>query len=260
MVSENQAFKKSSQIKMGSCLIFRQFLFSFLILLSLNSLYALAPDDDLSPVPAVHNLWLNNVFVPDDAGVMYSIRDTYRSWLDTEEYVDNWSLESTRIYHVPTPEQKKSYTSKIFLKYADKRLSGEVKRSKEGSTLYAIGQAQKALRPQAEVRMAPQVKIKFRGRFLEGKGMVHIYNPIADYQTTINYRGQTQMTLSKEIRPTGIFASINYELWNDTWVAAFDRRLTEKWSTRLSSSQNDEIMAFTKQADTRIEFFFNHYF
>jgi hypothetical protein len=262
MVYEIQTLEKLSQKKVGSCLIFRQifFLLSITLLVNSNSSYALAPDDDMSPVPAVHNLWLNNVFVPDDAGVMNSIKETYDSWAQTEEYVDNWNLESTKLYKVPTPEEKKAYSSKIFLKYADKRLSGEVKRSKEGSTMYAIGQAQKALRPQAEVRMAPQVKVKFRGRFLEGKGMIHVYNPIMDYQTTINYKGDVQMTASKEIKPVGIFASLNYEVTNDSWVAAFDRKLTEKWSTRLSSSQNDETMAFTRVADTRLELFFNHYF
>jgi len=262
MVYENQALKKISQLKIGSCLNFRQLCYFFFLwlILGTNSLFALAPDDDMSPVPAVHNLWLNNVFVPDDAGALYSIKDTYDSWLETEEYVDNWSLESTKLYKVPSPEEKKSYTSKIFLKYADKRLSGEVRKSKEGSTLYAVGQAQKALRPQAEVQMAPRVKVKFRGRVLERRIMMHVYNPLMDYQTTLNHKGEIIMAATREIKPVGIFASLNYELRNDSWVAAFDRRLTEKWSTRLSSTQNDETMAFSKTADTRLELFFNHYF
>ena len=191
---------------------------------------------------------------------MESWKSTYSSWVSLEEYMDNWNLASTNIYTLPTQEEKMSYTTKILLKYVDKRLSGEVRRSKEGSTLYAIGKAQKALKPQSEVSFAPNFKIKFKARIIQRRAIMLVKNPVMDYQATVNHRGEILMTLTRDISPLGVFASVNYETWEDRWVVALDRKLSDKFSTRLSSTQNDKTMAFRPEADTKIELFFNHYF
>ena len=246
--------------KVYECLNIRHILLTLgLCLASLNA-QAFVQDDDLSPIPMSHNVWVSKVFVPDDAGVFDSIRGTYASWINTEEYIDNWNLRSTKMYNVPTQAEKASYTGKILLKYIDKRISGEVRKADKGSTLYAVGQAQKALKPQSEVSVARNIKIKFKARVIQRRAIMLIKNPLMDYQATINTKGHLLMTLTRNIDSIGVFTSINYEKWNEYWVTSFDRPITNKISTRLSSSQSDKIMAFTRNADTRLEFFFNHYF
>ncbi len=218
------------------------------------------PNDEVESVPYKQTIWLQHVFVEDNAGVMNSIKNDFTQWEDEEEYARNWNLKSTGLYETPDQNAKKAHFNRKLLKYADKRLAGEVREAEEGSTLARVGRVQKALRPNTEARISQNIKIKFKARVLQGKAMVYIHNPLAQIDTTVDAKGRIDVEANRDIASLGIKAGAEYQANDGIWMARVDRQLTEKITARVSSTQSDKEMAFDKNADKRIEFFFSHSF
>ena len=100
------------------------------------------PDTEFSPAPEQKESWLSYVFVPDRAGVLDSMQKDFDNWRQTEEYADNWDMDSTGLYEkqlnreclnnrnsISTEacesEFKVRYFNRRILKYVDKRISGK---------------------------------------------------------------------------------------------------------------------------------------
>ncbi len=116
----------------------------------------------------------DNMFAEDDAGVMKDMKTNLSNWEKTEEYARVWDLQRTGLYVTPTSSEKGKYISKRLLRYADKRLSGEMKKADEGSTLHKVSRVEKNLRPNASVNMSKNFGLKFKARVLQGKAIVEV--------------------------------------------------------------------------------------
>lgn len=218
------------------------------------------PDVEIQEVPPREGVWLENVWVEDQAGVMTGMRNTLESWDREAEYARTWNLESTGLYVIKDQNDRKSYFNKNLLKYVDKRLSGEIKQAEKGSTLARVGQAQKALTPNAEVGVSESVKIKFKAKILQAKAFMIVKNDYLENSTEIDISGNLNINVSRDIASLGVNAGVNYHVTDGQWVATVDKKLSEHWRTRLSSSQVDSEMAFSKSSDTRMEFMFTQPF
>jgi hypothetical protein len=212
------------------------------------------PNDDVDPQPIVENrLWLQDIFTKDDEGHLDATRNQISEWKNTEEYAQNWNVKSTGLYNTPDEKEKKSYFNRQILKYADKRLAGEVKNSEEGSVLQTVGQAQKALAPSTQVGVSQNVKIKFRARVLQGKAMMTIENPYIDHETEVRASGSVNMKTEKNLKSIGLLAGVDYAVTEKTWTARFDKKITERISARISSIQTDKTMAFSADSDRIVQ-------
>ncbi len=218
------------------------------------------PSDDVAPLPFQQDILLNKLLVDDNAGVLKSIKSDFKKWEEVEEYARNWNLQSTGLYNTPGGDHKRKYLNKKMIKYLDKRLSGEVKRAEQGSALHRVGQFQKALKPNTEARISKRVKIRFKARVLEGKAIVRVENPWVKTSATTSLKGTTEVKMSRDIKALSLKTSVRYRVDQGNWVAVVDRPLTENLAARVSSSQKDENMAFSKDSDRRIEFLFNKSF
>jgi len=103
------------------------------------------PQDELYTAPIENKPWINYVFVETNEGNLNAMKDQFDEWSEREEYVKNWNLESTGMYDIADQKKRKNYFNRQLLKYADKRLSGEVKNAEEGSNFHKIGQVEKAV-------------------------------------------------------------------------------------------------------------------
>jgi hypothetical protein len=212
------------------------------------------PNDDVEPQPIVQNhIWLQDVFVKDDEGHLDATRNQIAEWSEKEEYAKNWNVKSTGLYNTPEEKEKKSYFNRQMLKYADKRLAGEVKNSEEGSVMQSVGQAQKALAPSAQVGISKNVKVKFRARVLQGKASMAIENPYLDHETEVKTSGSVNMKTEKNLKSIGLLAGVDYAVTEKTWTARFDKTITERISARVSSSQTDKSMAFSADSDRIVQ-------
>ncbi|MBK24160.1 MAG: hypothetical protein CME70_09190 [Halobacteriovorax sp.] len=241
------------------------------------------PDDQIEPLPVESKSWTQQILVEDDAGVLVGIKKDLAEWQETQEYAKTWNLESTGVYDVDSVDTKKAYLQRMILKYADKRLSGEVKKAEEGSALHTVGQAQKALKPNAEANVTENIKLKFKARVLQGKAIMEVRNPYVEYKATTNLKGEVHMDARKEFKEIGVEtnanyqandddlkvnviknfedfnlqAQIDYEVSQENWTASLQRPIYKKLIGRVSSTQSEKEMILGGESNQRMEVMFN---
>ncbi len=210
---------------------------------------ASAFDEEVLTVPLEKKEISETLFAEDDAGVMRGMRESLASWERTEEYAKNWHLESTGLYKTPTTEVKSQFISKNLLRYADKRLAGEMKNAQEGSTLYSMSKVEKSLRPNASVPVSKYISLKFKARVLQGKAIIEVKNPWIDCSGTISASGKTKILTKKDFAQLGTTTGFEYNINEAQWVAFVDQEVTKNIKARLSSTSQVN----GNDADKRIE-------
>jgi hypothetical protein len=214
---------------------------------------AAAVEEEVLTVPLDKNLESTQWFAEDDAGIMKGMRDSLDGWEKKEEYAKVWDLKSTGNYNTPATAQKRKFIAARMLKYADKRLAGEMKTADAGSALHTIGKAEKSLRPNASVPVSRYVSLKFKARVLQGKASVEVKNPWIELSTTIAANGKTKVVSKREFASIGFTTGAEYEVNTSGWVAYADQQVTKNIKTRLSSTQDRGEAMFSNDADAKLE-------
>ncbi|CAM9902701.1 unnamed protein product [Chrysoparadoxa australica] len=202
------------------------------------------PRDDVEAVPQQDKIWLSSVFVEDNAGVMNNIKDQLQTWQQMEEYRRNWDIESTGLYETPDDGRKKAWFNRMLLRYADKRLSGEMKNADKGSTLSRVSNVRQALRPSSEASISQNVKLKFKARILQLQGTMNIINPWVESETTFNANGEIHTRVAKNLESIGVRAEVFYQVHDGQYQAVISKPLTNNVTAVLSSAQSDNEVAF----------------
>ncbi len=212
---------------------------------------ASAPEEEVLTMPRFDQPIMSVIFADDDAGVMSGMRNSLNDWEKTEEYSKTWNLESTGLYKTPTIIEKKKMIANKLLKYADKRLAGEVKTAEEGSAFHAVGKVEKSLRPNATVPVAKNISLKFKARVLQGKAVVEVKNPWVEFHATASVNGVRVLT-QKEFKELGSTTGIEYYTKNSQLVAYLDQSITANIKARVSTTQSgDSFLA--NDAEKKLE-------
>jgi hypothetical protein len=234
------------------------------------------PHDEFLETPFTPKHWGESILVEDNRGVLVSIKNQLNDWREKEEYAQKWNLESTGLYWTPEREEKQKYLEKSMLRYADKRLSGEIKNAPSGSTLHKIGKVQKALKPAAKINIAPQTKFRLKARILQRHARASIENPYVDSEfnyyladdsmnakigkrnddwginTYFNYditKEEYWYDFSKDFFSTGISTSMSYEFTKERYSTTISKQLNPQWSTDLTSKQSTEEIAYSEDSE-----------
>lgn len=241
--------------------IFRLSIFvGILLILTSNALANLKrapanyiPDDEINTVPIENTIWVNKIFINDDANVLENTRRDLQRWEDDEEYERNWGVRKFYDQGIPSIDQKKSYVSRQMLRYMDKRLTGSVKRAEKGSTLHKVGSVQKALRPSSTVKFSKQFKLKFKARVLQRSASLYLINPYFQNSLDFNSKGQAYLRMSKNIEPLKVDTNLRVNFSDSTYVSSFSRSLSKKVRAILSTSQKLQSAPFEIAGDNRFE-------
>lgn len=188
----------------------------------------------------------DNMFAEDDAGVMKDMKASLSGWEKTEEYVTLWDLKSTGVYTTPTASQKAKYISKKMLRYADKRLSGEMKKADEGSTLHRMSKVEKNLRPNASVNVSKNFGFKFKARVLQGKAIMEVKNPWVECSAQVSANGKAKLITRKEFKSLGLASGAEYSVNDSEMLTYIDQQITDNVKARLSNTSGND-------ADSRLE-------
>lgn len=259
---------KSTNLKIvndtRNCLSFRQLsLFTLLSLVALDLKAAdavsrvdrkpAAIEEEILTVPLEKDANTESLFAEDDAGIMKGMKSSLEGWEKTEEFAKNWDLESTGLYNTPTTSQKRKFIAAKMLKYADKRLAGEMKKADEGSTLHKIGRVEKQLRPSASVPVSKFISLKFKARVLQGKAIMEVKNPWIECNATVSANGKTKIISKKDFQSLGLTTGAEYTVNNAEWIAYADQQVTNNIKARLSSTQERGEGMFSNAADAKVE-------
>lgn len=259
MKTMNRATSKG----LHSCLKIRQSFCLLLVLMAFSASAAdkhtilrkpAAIDEEVLTVPLSADSFSNeNIFAEDDAGIMRGMKESINSWEKTEEYAQVWDLKSTGLYNTPSTSEKGQFISKKLLRYADKRLSGEMKKADEGSALHKMSRVEKQLRPSAAISVSKNFGLKFKARVLQGKAIVEVKNPWVDCNATVGANGKTKVLAKKEFKQLGLSSGAEYAINEEQFVAFVDQQVTNNVKARLSSTQSNGTNVFRNDADARVE-------
>lgn len=210
------------------------------------------PSDDLGYIPLVQEIELKveERLEDDRSGTLKGMKNRLDAWDSQKEYAEVWNLESTGMYHLATDGEKKSLVEKGFLRYFDRRLSGEIKSAKRGSAMASVRAIEHTLKPDTSVAVSEKVQVRFTGRLIQRYAKVIVKNPYVKAEGTISLDGNIDFKLSKEFEEIALTAEMNYDLDEGRYVASLDKKITDRWSTRVSSSQADSELPFDHELTT----------
>lgn len=216
-----------------------------------------AIEEEVLTAPIEQKVFIKTIFAEDDAGVMKEMRDSLSSWDKTEEYAKKWNLQSTGLYHTPTTSEKGKFISKNLVRYADKRLAGEMKNAEEGSALYTARNVEKSLRPNASVPVSKYISLKFKARVLQGKAIMEVRNPWIDCNATVSANGRAKLLTKKDFKELGTSTGVEYNVNESQWIAFVDQEVTNNIKARLSSTGQPNGNDADKRFEMNASFPFN---
>lgn len=218
---------------------------------------ASAFDEEVLTVPLEQKVIVHSLFAEDDAGVMKGTRGQLNSWESTEEYAKKWDLGSTNLYNTPTTKDKTKFITKNLIRYADKRIAGEVKNAEEGSAFHAVGKVEKSLRPNASVPVSKYISLKFKARVLQGKALVEVRNPWIDANATVGLNGRTKILTKKDFNQLGTSTGVEYNVNEAQWIAFVDQEINKNIKARMSSTSQSGGNDADKRLEMSASFPFN---
>ncbi|MCK5883707.1 MAG: hypothetical protein KAG61_08465, partial [Bacteriovoracaceae bacterium] len=197
------------------------------------------PTDETGYIPMVQEVELevSERLKDDRSGTLKSMKSRLDSWQEREEYAEVWGLHSTGLYNTPDESSKKAYIERSFLRYFDRRLSGELKNSKKGSALAKARTIEQALRPDAKMQVSKNVKIRFSARVIQRYVMVKVVNPYVKSEVKVTTQGQINMKISKHFKKSGVKTQADYNYNTGRYVASLNKRITNRWSANVKSEQ-----------------------
>lgn len=258
-----------AKLKTSGCTNFRHLsLFTILSLLSVTASSfttreghsrspASAFDEEVLTVPLEQKVMVQSLFAEDDAGVMKGTRDQLNSWEVTEEYAKRWDLESTHLYKTPTTSDKTKFITKSLIRYADKRIAGEVKNAEAGSTFHTVGKVEQSLRPNATVPLSKFISLKFKVRVLQGKAIMDVRNPWVDCNATVSANGRAKILTKKDFNQLGTSTGVEYNVNDAQWIAFVDQEINKNIKARVSSTTQSDGNDADKRLEMSASFPFN---
>jgi hypothetical protein len=211
------------------------------------------PDEEVLTAPFDQKVLMQSLFADDDAGVMKGVRSSLESYQQAEDYAKKWHLESTGLYNTPNSVEKKNLITRNIIRYADKRLAGEIKNAEEGTSLHSIGKAEKALRPNTEVGISKTISIKFKARVLQGKALVEVKNPWLECNATLSALGKVRIITKREFKDLGLSSGAEFNLSDGDSIVYADQELSKNLKARVSTVQVNHQKVFSNDADKRLE-------
>lgn len=211
-------------------------------------------EEEVLTVPMSKSFFSNEtIFAEDDSGVMASIKYDVKEWEKREEFAEIWDLKGIEFYEPVSEDDKKAYLGKKMLRYLDRRLSGEMKKAENGSTLHTIKTVEKNLRPDATVAIAKNFSVKFKARVLQGKVIVDFRNPWIEANTVISVNGKAKLITKKEFKELSIVTGAEYSVTESEMLAYVDHQFTKNIKGRISSTQENGVNIFGGDTDARVE-------
>lgn len=211
------------------------------------------PNDEVNVAPYEDGSWINQIFVRDSAGVLDNVSSDLERWEEQERFEEVWGVQMQGQQSAPTLDQKKSYLSRQLLKYADKRLGGEVKKAEKGSTLHKVGKVQQALRPDSTVSFSDRFKLKFKARILQGQASVYLINPYFENSLDVNFSGHAVLRVSKKFKPLQLSTDVRVDMHNKTYATRLSRPVAKNVRAEVSSDRKLEGAPFESDANNKIQ-------
>lgn len=230
------------------------------------------PSDAYVYVPYENKTFWSELVVPDRKGVLRRIQEQMTLWQEDDFFIEYWDLADTGLYQVDV-ETRKGFLARQGLRYVDKRLTGQIKRAEEGSTLAAIGKAKNALSPKTTVGLGKDLKFKFSAKVLRGLMLMRLKNPyiddvVVEYKALDslalwdpdNYPNEAKIHMRENFRGIKAYAIIEYKFFDEEFRWEFAKGLTRRLFLAVITEQTNRDLPFSGGANKIAELRFNSIF
>jgi hypothetical protein len=194
--------------------------------------YFASDDFEVAPVAyktEVQKVWVKFTEVDDQDGILNEMRNTFRNWEHQENYARLWNLRGIKV----SQKDKTKYLAKYYFKYLDRRISEESKKSKAGSTVRKLASAKQTLNPKIKIHFSDKVRLRFKGRPLQGYGMMYLQNPWVDLKLQAEITGNTYVEGAKHIDELDMDSRVNYDIFGKTITAEIKREIIPKMEANI---------------------------
>ena len=189
--------------------------------------------------------------VKKQSPVLQKVKNTISSWQENEHFTQHWRLQNTTLYSSPSTTTKQKYLEKNLLRYAEKRLSGEIKQAQQGTTMHRVKVAQNSLRPQTKFQLAESYRLRFYAKVLRGQMFAKLENPYiknaslkfkffnrATFWERSSRTNKSTLLLHHSFGHNYFYSSqFEYSLHNAAWKWQLSRELEEIFSGLVAQVQ-----------------------
>ncbi|RLA63980.1 MAG: hypothetical protein DRQ88_01010 [Epsilonproteobacteria bacterium] len=188
------------------------------------------PSDDFEVAPIEHKSWVQFISAEDDKGILNEMRNTFRNWEQNEEMARLYNLRGV----VVSPKEKTKYLGKYFLKYLDRRISQEAKKSDAGSGVKKLYSAKKTLNPKLHIGFSKDLRIRFKARPLKGYGSMIFQNPWIDFKLQAEITGKAYLEGFKDFYDFDMNSRVNYDIQSSTVLAEINKEIIDGMVANIS--------------------------
>ncbi|MBL7663637.1 MAG: hypothetical protein JNM93_00775 [Bacteriovoracaceae bacterium] len=217
-----------------------------------------SPDDDIIFVPVeVKEDYIDSLIRMDNGKInpkIIRMKETALQWQIQNEFMQSWKLEDTG-FPMPTPEEKKAFVNRQFLRYFTTEAGepykasvsnwwdrwnnsqDEVDYASSQQTLNDLGTKNATKK---EIAISRRYKFTITPKVYRGLVTTKLVNPYLDLEFNAGINGRTEFNARKTY-DTGTTAFISYQLSNRIFIASVDQRLIKNIVARLSTIHDDTL-------------------
>lgn len=197
------------------------------------------PNDEVMASPYLYKLSFEDIFRPDGEGILEEAKKNVYEWEKISHFEQSWGVDSWAPNARSSRRDRKRYLAQAGIKYLDRRLSGEIKRAKKGSTLSKIGQVERSLSPRSSFKIGERYDLKVSGRVLLATIKVELKNPYVQNEVKIRSGGRVRAQAKKNFNLASlrVHSEINFDLKEKKYEAVVESPMYKQIVAKASRAQ-----------------------
>ena len=178
--------------------------------------------ETLGNSPLYIRSWYHAFYEEDSRGTLSNLKDSLNNWSYMDEMVENHDLAKEVQGDI---KGRKSFITNSMLKFFERKVSEEGKKSDGNYTFVAMAKMNNGLRPGSTIGVSDTFKFKFRGKLLQGNGTMVVVNPYLDFNIQFDVRKGAFVEGSKKFEDLDITSTLNYNLKEHLTSFRVDREI-----------------------------------
>ncbi len=175
--------------------------------LSFSAEYPSNENEGVSPLYI--RSWYQAFYEEDDRGTLARVKNSVNEWEYMDQMVENHGLSNDVRGNV---KSRRKFLTDNMLKFFERKISEEGKKSDGNYTLMAVANLNKGLKPSTSVGVSDALRFRFKGQLLKGNGTLVVVNPYLDFNIKMDLREGTLVEGSKKLDDLNVTSTLNYNL------------------------------------------------
>lgn len=206
--------------------------------------------------PPSFEAWYEFIYRDRDHLLIRQMAEQVQTWEEAEENAEIWDTTYSPLYQKTDTRKKKSYLTRLYLKYIDAKFEERWKKADEGTSMAKAMQTKEALNPHGDFHWNPDFKFSFKARLIEATATLVLKNPYVDTFVRVGPKEGFYFYVGKKLDEYKLRTDLSYTANEGSWMAAVDHQLSESLIGRISSEHSLK----TEKSDEKVEVLYSQVF